>query len=59
MAQNGKILTLVQAAEFLQVSKPTLYKWLALNKIPAYKVEGHWRFFEDELRQWIQAHKRD
>jgi len=53
--QNGKILTLKQATEFLQISEVTLYRWINAGKIPCYKVEGHWRFFEGELRRWVKT----
>jgi PTS system nitrogen regulatory IIA component len=55
---DGRILNFKQAAELLSVSQPTLYRWIGDNRIPCYKVEGQWRFFEDELRRWVKEHRK-
>lgn len=33
-------LTLDQAAEYLQVTKPTLYRWMKQGKLPFYQPAG-------------------
>ena len=52
---NGKLMTLDEAAEFLMHSRSTLYRWVTEKKVPCHKVQGHWRFFEGELRMWIRG----
>lgn len=53
-ADEGEILTLRQAAEFLKVTDRTIYRLAAAKKIPAFKVGGTWRFSKAEITEWIQ-----
>lgn len=50
-----KILTVAQAAEFLQVSQDTLYPMIARGQIPAAKVCGQWRLIDDDLVEWLRG----
>lgn len=43
------ILTSTEAAEFLNVSRPTLMKWVKEKKIEAFKVGTHTRFSREEV----------
>lgn len=47
---NDLALTVMQAAELLQVSPTTIYAQARGGKIPAHRIGGSWRFFEVELR---------
>jgi hypothetical protein len=29
------------------------------NKVPCYKMEGHWRFFRQELISWLKERRKD
>lgn len=51
---EGEILTLKQVADFLKVTKRTIYRLAAAKKIPAFRVGGTWRFSKAEINQWIQ-----
>ncbi len=48
-----KIMTIKEVAEFLKVKPVTIYKLLALKKIPGMKISGAWRFRKDILEEWI------
>ncbi len=51
------IMTLIdikQLAEFLNIKEPTLYSWANGGSIPAYKINGVWRFDLDEIKEWIK-----
>ena len=54
-----QILTPKEAAELLQMDARTLVKWAREGYVPSHPLgEGKrrlWRFFEDELRQWVGA----
>jgi len=52
-----KLLTLLQLAEYLQVSKEKLYKMAQDGRIPAYKVGGSWRFKLKRIDRWIDEHE--
>lgn len=40
-------------AEYLGVSKETIYRWLDRKKIPAHRVGKLWRFKPTEVDQWV------
>lgn len=47
------ILTLDEVANYLRVTKRTLYRLAQEGALPAFKLGGTWRFRRDELNQWI------
>ncbi|MDD8020088.1 MAG: helix-turn-helix domain-containing protein [Acidobacteriota bacterium] len=53
----NKWLTLEQIAEYLQMSKSSIYKMAQGGKIPAYKVGRQWRFKEEEIDTWVAKRK--
>jgi type IV pilus assembly protein PilB len=52
---RGDVLDLKSAAEFLKVSKPTFYRWLAQGKITGHKAGNQWRFYRRDLEQFLRA----
>lgn len=54
--QTGKILTIEELAEYLKISKSTLYKLAQDGKLPGQKVGRHWRFHKDGIDVWIKGH---
>ncbi len=54
-----QILTPNEAAELLHMDARTLVKWARQGYVPSHPLgEGKrrlWRFFEDELLQWVTA----
>ena len=48
------LLTTEQVAEYLNVDKFTVYRLVAQNKIPAFRVGNQWRFKRNVLEQWLQ-----
>ena len=49
-----RLLTLVEAAEALQVSTRTLQHLIRHDELPAFKVGHQWRVSGSGLTQWIQ-----
>lgn len=47
-------MTIEQAAEYLQLSRETLYKYAQTGKMPAVKVGRHWRFSREAIDAWIR-----
>ncbi len=47
------ILTLEKVANYLRVTKRTLYRLAQEGALPTFKLVGTWRFRRDELNQWI------
>jgi len=44
------ILTIEEAAEFLRLGKPSVYKLVKAGKIPAKMVLNKWRFDRETLK---------
>lgn len=53
------VLTVEQAARYLQVSKSTLYKWIESRKVPYRRLGGNERgpirFSRRQLLLWIEG----
>ncbi len=55
LREAGEVLDLKAAAEFLKVSKPTFYRWLAQGKIKGSKAGTQWRFYRNDLENFMQS----
>ncbi len=50
-----ELMTVKQAAEYLQVNPKTLYRWLAEGDIPGVKLGGRsWRVQRGTLTGWVR-----
>lgn len=52
MAQEE--MTVREAAELLRVSEKTVYRWIRQGVIPAFRVQGQYRFDRRELQSWAR-----
>jgi excisionase family DNA binding protein len=52
--QGGSIFTIEELAEYLKISKSTLYKLAQGGSIPGQKVGKHWRFHKDAVDLWLR-----
>jgi excisionase family DNA binding protein len=52
-----KLMTLEEVAEFLRLSKDTIYRMAHAGTIPASKVGNQWRFREEDVDRWIEMNK--
>lgn len=48
----GEILTLRESAVYLKAAERTIYRLAGANKIPAFKVDGSWRFSRIDVDSW-------
>jgi excisionase family DNA binding protein len=55
MHEDKEILTIEEAAEYLQMGKRSVYKLAKAEEIPARMVLNKWRFDKEELRRWVAA----
>jgi PTS system nitrogen regulatory IIA component len=51
------LLTIEEVADFLRLSKDTVYRMVQSGKIPASKVGTQWRFRRDEVESWLERNK--
>jgi excisionase family DNA binding protein len=44
-----------EIAEYLGVSKDTIYSWVSGKGMPGHKVGRFWKFKQDEIDEWVRA----
>ena len=49
----NKLMTLEEVANYLSLSKDTIYRMANAGKIPASKVGSQWRFRKGDVDQWL------
>lgn len=55
---EGKPLGITEAAQYLDVSKPTLYSLTSKREIPHLKRGQKLYFIKADLDQWLQCHRK-
>jgi excisionase family DNA binding protein len=55
MSDQPEILTLQQAAEYLQVSERTILRAHKEGRVPGRQLGSQWRFDRQQLREWIRG----
>lgn len=50
-----EILTLKQAADYLQISERTLQRIVKAGEVPGTQVGGQWRFEREQLREMVRG----
>jgi len=50
---NIGLMTIEELADYLKVTRRTIYEWVKHNKIPALKLVGQWRFRKDKIDAWL------
>lgn len=58
MKENNLLMTINDLANYLKVTRRTIYEWLKHNKIPAIKLIGQWRFRKDKIDAWLENKSR-
>jgi excisionase family DNA binding protein len=59
MANDDKIMTLEEVAEYLRVKPQTIYTWAQEKKIPAAKLGKEWRFKKSMIDKWFNESMDD
>lgn len=52
---SSNLMTIEDLADYLKVTRRTIYDWLKHNKIPALKLVGQWRFKKDKIDAWLES----
>jgi excisionase family DNA binding protein len=47
-------LSVDEVAEYLGVSKDTVYAWVTNKGMPGYKVGRFWKFKSDDVDSWVR-----
>jgi excisionase family DNA binding protein len=56
--ENPHWYTIREAAAYLQVGEPTIYRWMRDGRITYRKVGDSTRFLRDDLDGMVQVHRR-
>lgn len=51
---SPEVMTISELAEYLQVSKSSLYKLAQEGRVPGKKVGRHWRFHRETIEAWLK-----
>ncbi len=54
-----EILTIKQAADFLQIHERTVYNLAKKKNIPSFKIGSDWRFLKKDIENWIEQKKKE
>lgn len=49
-----KLMTIKELADYLRLSKVTVYKMTRQGKIPALKIGKQWRYNKAEIDTWVK-----
>jgi len=56
--RSDEIMSIDQLAEYLKVSRSTLYVLAREGRLPGRKVGKRWRFHKDAIDEWLKAAPR-
>jgi excisionase family DNA binding protein len=48
-------LSVIEIADYLGISKETVYRWLDIGRIPAHKIGKQWKFKVSEIDKWVMS----
>ncbi len=48
-------LSVEEIAEYLGVSKDTVYAWISKKGMPAHRVGRFWKFQQTEIDTWVRS----
>ncbi|MFH1673537.1 MAG: helix-turn-helix domain-containing protein [Pseudomonadota bacterium] len=54
---DKEILTIEEAAAYLQIGKRSLYRLAKQGSIPGKKILNKWRFERGSLKRWVSQGK--
>jgi excisionase family DNA binding protein len=54
MEDSPEVMNIREASEYLGISADTLYKYLAEEKIPGFKLGNRWKFKKSVLDRWME-----
>ena len=52
---SDRWLSVEEIAEYLGVSKDTIYAWINKRNMPAHRIGRLWKFKTDEVDEWVRS----
>ena len=59
ITKQKELLSTEETADFLGISKNTLYEWIVQKRIPHLKVGRLVKFRREELDEWLKKRKQE
>lgn len=53
MADSREVMNIREASYYLGISPDTLYNYVSLRQIPAFKLGNRWKFKKTTLDRWM------
>ena len=54
-AMSDRWLSVEEIAEYLGVSKDTVYAWIGRRNMPAHRIGRFWKFKSEEVDEWVRS----
>lgn len=54
-AMTDRWLSVEEIAEYVGVSKDTVYAWIAKRNMPAHRIGRLWKFKSEEIDEWVRS----
>lgn len=55
MELSDRWLSVEEVAQYLGISKETIYRWLEKKKIPVHRIGKLWKFQLSEVESWVKS----
>jgi excisionase family DNA binding protein len=52
---DDRWLSVAEIAEYLGVSKDTIYTWIDARGMPAHRLGRLWKFRREEVDRWVKS----
>lgn len=52
---NDRWLSVDEIAEYLGISKDTVYTWISGKGLPAHRIGRFWKFKRAEVDEWVHS----
>lgn len=52
---DDKWLSADEIAEYLGISKDTVYAWISNRKLPGHRIGRFWKFKRSEVDVWVRS----
>lgn len=52
---TNRWLSVEETAEYLGVSKDTVYAWINKRNMPAHRIGRLWKFKSEEIDEWVRS----
>ncbi|QNB09794.1 helix-turn-helix domain-containing protein [Herbaspirillum frisingense] len=52
---SDRWLSVEEIAEYLGVSKDTVYAWIGKRSMPAHRIGRLWKFKSEEVDEWVRS----